>query len=86
MAIASCEFGCDSDNRCLRQDGDGLVPRCIARARRCREADAADLMIETLEEARLQIEYLHGKFKETSSGNGVLAKIAHALAAAKGEP
>ena len=34
---------------------------------------------EALSEARLQIEYLHGKFKETGSGNAVLARIDSAL-------
>lgn len=32
-----------------------------------------------LEEARAQIEYLHEKFQETGSGNGVLARIDAAL-------
>jgi hypothetical protein len=34
---------------------------------------------EALREAKLQIEYLHGKFKETGSGNAVIAKIDAAL-------
>jgi hypothetical protein len=40
-----------------------------------------------LREARLQIEYLHGKYQETGSGNAVLARIDAALSdapAAKG--
>ena len=32
-----------------------------------------------LQEARAQIEYLHGKFSETGSGNAVLARIDTAL-------
>ena len=34
----------------------------------------ADL-IDALDESRLQIEYLHGKFQETGSGNTVLSKL-----------
>jgi len=30
---------------------------------------------DVLQEAKLQIEYLHGKFKETGSGNSVLNRI-----------
>lgn len=44
----------------------------------------ADL-VEALEEAERQIEYLHGKFQATGSGEAVLAKIRAALAKAKGE-
>lgn len=36
-------------------------------------------MREALEEAVLQIEYLHEKFKETGSGNNVLSRIKTAL-------
>lgn len=39
-------------------------------------------LIDVLHETRLQIEYLHGKFAETGSGNAVIAKIDLALAAA----
>jgi hypothetical protein len=46
---------------------------------------AAPDLYEALKEARLQIEYLHGKFQETSSGNNVLAKIDNALAKAEGK-
>jgi hypothetical protein len=35
----------------------------------------AEAMLIVLKEAKLQIEYLHGKFKATGSGNQVLAKI-----------
>ena len=34
---------------------------------------------EALREAKLQIEYLHGKFQETGSGNSALARIDSAL-------
>ena len=44
-------------------------------------ADRAGL-VGLLAEAKLQIEYLHDKFKETGSGNAVLGKIDSAL---KGE-
>lgn len=37
-------------------------------------------LIDLLDEARLQIEYLHKKFKETGSGNNVLARIETELA------
>ncbi|MBS0343807.1 MAG: hypothetical protein JSS56_25155 [Proteobacteria bacterium] len=42
-------------------------------------ADVAALRA-TLREARVQIKYLHEKFQETGSGNGVLARIDAALA------
>lgn len=34
---------------------------------------------DVLREAKLQIEYLHGKFQETGSGNSTLQKIEFAL-------
>lgn len=37
------------------------------------------LLREALNEARLQIEYLHGKFSATGSGNAVLARIDETL-------
>ena len=40
-------------------------------------------LVEALEEAKLQIEYLHGKFKETGTGNAVLTKIEQALSKVK---
>lgn len=46
---------------------------------------AAPELYAALEEARLQIEYLHEKFSETGSGNNVLAKIDAALDKARGE-
>jgi len=36
---------------------------------------AAPDLLEMLEEAKLQIEYLHGKFGETGTGNSVLSRI-----------
>ena len=44
-----------------------------------------DALLGALEEAALQIEYLHGKFQETGSGNAVLARARAAIAAATGE-
>lgn len=41
-------------------------------------------MLEALKEAALQIEYLHGKFKETGSGNATLARVQDAIAKAEG--
>ena len=34
-----------------------------------------DELLEVADEARLQIEYLHDEFRETGSGNCVLAKL-----------
>lgn len=36
--------------------------------------------VAALKDARLQIDYLHGKFQETGSGNAVLSRIGAALA------
>jgi len=36
-------------------------------------------MLEALKDAKLQIQYLHDKFKETGSGNKVLAVIEAAI-------
>jgi hypothetical protein len=44
------------------------------------EAKKAQGLVDLLDEARLQIEYLHKKFGETGSGNNVLARIETALA------
>jgi spore coat polysaccharide biosynthesis protein SpsF (cytidylyltransferase family) len=41
---------------------------------------AQQKLIDLLDEARLQIEYLHKKFGETGSGNNVLARIETELA------
>lgn len=46
---------------------------------------ASEAMYIVLKEAKLQIEYLHGKFKETGSGNQVLAKIESVLNQAEGK-
>ena len=40
---------------------------------------AAPELLEALREAQIQIEYLHDKFKETGSGNGVLFNINQAI-------
>lgn len=40
---------------------------------------AAPELLEALEEAKIQIEYLHGKFKETGSGNAVLSRMEQAI-------
>lgn len=45
---------------------------------------AAPDMYEALQEARLQIQYLHEKFQETGTGNAALAKIDAALSKAEG--
>ena len=48
-------------------------------------ADLTDALAEAAEEAKQQIEYLHGKFQETGTGNAVIARLESALAAYKGE-
>ena len=48
-------------------------------------ADLTDALAEAAEEAKQQIEYLHGKFQETGTGNAVIARLQSALAAYKGE-
>lgn len=45
---------------------------------------AAPDLYEALQEAKLQIEYLHEKFASTGTGNAVLSKIEAALAKADG--
>lgn len=45
----------------------------------------APALYEALQQALLQIEYLHEKFQETSTGNAVLARGQVALAKARGE-
>ena len=56
------------------EDDKGYVP-----------ADLADALAEAAEEAKQQIEYLHGKFQETGTGNAVIARLESALAAYRGE-
>ncbi|MFA5706885.1 MAG: hypothetical protein WDA41_11060 [Candidatus Neomarinimicrobiota bacterium] len=48
-------------------------------------ADLTDALAEAAEEAKQQIEYLHGKFQETGTGNAVIARLQSALAAYRGE-
>lgn len=43
---------------------------------------AAPDMLDALKDAILQIEYLHGKFKQTGSGNAALARIGAVIARA----
>jgi len=53
---------------------------------KCLLEDFAELqtepLIKILEEARLQIEYLHNKFKPTGSGNSLLSRIETAIQSA----
>lgn len=44
-----------------------------------RRAKEYDTLVDILDEARLQIEYLHKKFGETGSGNNILGRIKTAL-------
>jgi hypothetical protein len=78
----------------LRKRGDITLPGSdSATATMCREAAAAlrsaaareAALVEALEQATLQIEYLHEKFQPTGSGNAVAARARAALAAAKGD-
>jgi hypothetical protein len=46
---------------------------------------AAPELLSALEEARLQIQYLHEKFSHTGSGNAVLSRIEAAIAKATGK-
>jgi len=48
-------------------------------------AESIKDMYEELKEAKLQIEYLHDKFKVTGTGNTILARIDNTLAKIKGE-
>lgn len=52
-------------------------PGALAAVNACPALEEAE---RALEQARLQIEYLHEKFQETGSGNNVLAQITAALA------
>lgn len=54
-----------------------------ARAELERRASCFDDLLGALEECVLQIEYLHGKYAETGSGNSVLARASAAIARAK---
>ncbi len=56
-----------------------------SKQRRMTLMNASEDMYEALKEARLQIEYLHDKFKVTGTGNQVLAKIDHVLNKAEGK-
>lgn len=48
----------------------------------CEKANMHDDLVDVLRECKTQIEYLHSKFKETGSGNAVLAKIEKLIAEA----
>jgi hypothetical protein len=52
---------------------------------RARMIAAAPMMLNALNEASIQIEYLHEKFGETGSGNAVLTRVRAAIKAATGE-
>lgn len=61
----------------FRKEGDAVLLKAanqqIQKERNKMEAEKAEL-ITALHEACLQIEYLHGKFEETGSGNSVLSR------------
>lgn len=71
-------------NTFVRVAHGGQVVSPINKANAHLIASAPDLY-EALSEARAQIDYLHEKFKETGTGNSVLAKIDAALSKARGE-
>ena len=68
------EFPAELVERCIQSMPD--PPRTFEQtvAAVLREIDYAEL-VAVLEEARLQIKYLHEKFQETGSGNSVLSRI-----------
>jgi hypothetical protein len=41
--------------------------------------EAAPFMLDALKDAKLQIEYLHEKFKETGTGNRILSRIENVI-------
>ena len=47
--------------------------------------EAAEEMLDALHQAKLQIEYLHDKFRITGTGNAVLAHIDNAIKKASGQ-
>ena len=59
--------------------------KCISKWNTRTRADLTDALAEAAEEAKQQIEYLHGKFQETGTGNAVIARLQSALAAYRGE-
>jgi hypothetical protein len=63
---------------------DLVLAWCHEAAAALRSAAAREAaLVEALEQATLQIEYLHEKFQPTGSGNAVAARARAALAAAK---
>lgn len=46
------------------------------------EPDVTEVLVAALHDAKLQIEYLHEKFRETGTGNAILARINIALSRA----
>lgn len=65
---------------CSEPDGDASASRWHENASLI--AAAPDLY-EALQTCILQIEYLHGKFKETGSGNAALAAARYAISKAQ---
>jgi hypothetical protein len=63
---------------------EGPDPELVYRAMVTSPFDAPDV-IGALEEAALQIEYLHDKFVVTGSGNSAAARIRSVLSQLKGE-
>jgi hypothetical protein len=59
----------------------GKAPRLCGEAASLLRSQAEEIarLREAVEEAIRQIEYLHGKFAETGSGNAVLARLRAAI-------
>ena len=78
----SCELPtCSGPQRYVRADlYEDLQQAQAAKIVDCQVwKDHAERLSAVLQDAQAQIVYLHEKFKETGSGNGVLAKITFVL-------
>lgn len=67
----------------FRAENDRSLANLASQARYVRAVNAHDDLVKALEEARLQIEYLHDKFQQTGTGNLVLARIEATLTKAR---
>lgn len=73
-----------------RSPDSDAADQCLADARKVDDrrhvafltVERYEAMVDALREAKLQIEYLHGKFTATGSGNAVLAQIDSVLSTA----
>lgn len=72
--IAFC--GEDLDLELRGEGASALMPKVV------RAVNSHDEMVSALRDAELQIDYLHGKFQATGTGEATLLKIRRALAKA----